>query len=127
MIIMDLIGIFMGNPTAGQRNGVEVSTDGLMTAPVEASIDRSSSTVITCAVRCESGCTCDSAVLSAVDENDNAAGWLTLSNDNNTFSNSITITNIGDTNKLFYARIQSGSTVGVKTAAIKVVGTVEVS
>lgn len=124
---MDLIGIFMGNPTAGQRNGVEVSTDGLMTAPVEASIDRSSSTVITCAVRCESGCTCDSAVLSAVDENDNAAGWLTLSNDNNTFSNSITITNIGDTNKLFYARIQSGSTVGVKTAAIKVVGTVEVS
>ena len=124
---MDLIGIFMGNPTAGQRNGVEVSTDGLMTAPVEASIDRSSSTVITCAVRCESSCTCASAVLSAVDENDNAAGWLTLSNDNNTFSNSITITNIGDTNKLFYARIQSGSTVGVKTAAIKVVGTVEVS
>ena len=124
---MDLIGIFIGNPTAGQRNGVEVSTDGLMTAPVEASIDRSSSTVITCAVRCESGCTCDSAVLSAVDENDNAAGWLTLSNDNNTFSNSITITNIGDTNTLFYARIQSGSTVGVKTAAIKVVGTVEVS
>lgn len=121
---MDLIGIFKGNPVAEQTDGVEVSTDGLMTAPVEASIDRSSSAVVNCAIRCASGCTCASAVLSAVDENDQPAGWLTLSTDNSTFSNSITITNIGDTNKLFYAKIQSGSTVGAKTAAIKVEGTV---
>lgn len=117
---MELIGIFKGSPTSGARDGVEVSTGGLMTAPVEATLERSSNTVITCAIRCESGCTCASATLTADDGNGNPPGWLLLSTDNDTYSNSITITSISDTNKLFYAKITSGSVVGNTTASIRV-------
>lgn len=117
---MDLIGIFKGSPTAGARDGVEVSTEGLMTAPVEAKLERGASEVVKCAIRCEGGCTCDSATLTAVDMSDESVAWLTLSKDNDTFSNSITLTNLDDTNTIFYARIQAGSYVGNETACIRV-------
>ena len=115
---MEYISLFKGNVTAGGTDGIEVSTGGLMTAPIEAVLNTGGNAVQTCAVRCASGASASSVVLTSTE------AWLTLSTDNTTFSDSITISNVGDTNKLFYAKMTAGSTIGVETGLINLETTV---
>jgi len=114
---MEYIAIFKNSPTAGGTDGVEVST-GLMTSPIEAELNTGNTNTQTCAVRCASGCSASSVELTSV------TNWLTLSADNTTFSDTITLTNVGDTNKLFYVKFTAGSSVGVENGAIELVASV---
>lgn len=115
---MEYIAIFKGNVTAGGTDGTEVSSGGLMTAPVEAILNTGADATQTLAVRCAQGLSAASVDITST------AAWLTVSLDGNTFSNSVTITNVGDTNKLFYAKMTAGSTVGVETGFFELEATV---
>ena len=115
---MQYIGIFAGNPTEGEQDGWEVSSGGLYTSPLSATLERNQTRLLACAVRCEVGYTCDSVTLTS-----NKA-WLQLSVDGITFSNSITLTNIDDTNTLFFAEITGGADPGTANGSIALVGTV---
>lgn len=115
---MEYIAIFKGNVHSGQADGLEVSAGGLGTAPVESTLNTGATNTQTCAVRCATGCSAASVVLTSI------SAWLTLSTDNTTFSDSITLTNVGDTNKLFYVKMTAGSNVGVETGAIELEATV---
>ena len=125
---MDLIGVFK-NATSGGRDGVEVSDGGLFTTPAKASLSRSQSTVLTLAVRCESGYSLNELEISLASYNETigafGAGcpWAELSEDGTTFSSSLTLYNIGDVNKLFYVRVTSGTTIGTSKAGIVLEGT----
>lgn len=114
---MEYIAIFKGSVTAGNTDGTEVSA-GLWTVPVEATLNAGTNNTQTCAVRCASGCSASSVVLTS------DSAWLTLSADNTTFSDSITISNVSDTNKLFYVKMTAGSNVGVETGSIGLQATV---
>ena len=118
---MDMIAIFKGSPTSGSRDGTEVSSDGLMTTPVDSILDRGTNNVQTLAVRCENGYETDAVTLTS------QVAWLRLSEDNTTYSDSITLYNVGDTNTLFYAKITAGSTVGVNTGSIRLEADVDVA
>lgn len=115
---MEYIAIFKGNVTAGGTDGTEVSSGGLMTAPVEATLNTGTNNVQQLAVRCAQGLSSASVDITSLE------AWLTLSLDGNTYSNTITVTNVGDTNKLFYAKMTGGSTVGVETGSIELEATV---
>lgn len=125
---MDLIGVFK-NATSGGRDGVEVSDGGLFTSPAKASLSRSQSTVLTLAVRCESGYSLTELELSLATYNPTIAtfvpgcSWAELSADGTTFSSTLTLQNVGDTNKLFYVRVTSGTTIGTEKAGIVLEGT----
>lgn len=118
---MDMIAIFKGSPTAGSRDGVEVSSGDLMDSPVEAILDRGDSINITLAVRCVNGCSTDEVTLMSNE------AWLTLSKTGsaNSWTDEIEIQNVGDTNVLFYAKITAGSVVGVHTGSITLQAEVE--
>lgn len=114
---MEYIAIFKGTVTAGGTDGTEVSV-GLWTVPIEATLHTGASSTQTCAVRCATGCSASTVELTSV------SSWLKLSTDNTTFSDSITLNNVGDTNKLFYVMMTAGSNVGVENGAIELEATV---
>ena len=128
---MEYIGIFNSNPTAGGTDGAEVSRNGVYSNPVEATVDiNGSGSVVACAVRCATGYCVDGDVTlrtMTYESGSYSAGsdYIKLSNTaNGTFSDSIDISNVEDTNVLFYAKILPGATLGNHTAAISLEATV---
>ena len=115
---MEYIAIFKNNPTSGGTDGVEVSSGGLGSSPIEATLNMGTNNVQVCAVRCASGCSASTVTLTST------KAWLTLSVDNTTYSDSISLSNVGDTNKLFYAKITAGSSTGVETGSVELEATV---
>ena len=116
---MNYIAVMSGNPTAGETDGWEVSSGGLYTSPVSATLERNANKNIKCAVRCQEGYVCNSVSLTSNYE------WLTLSVDGENFSNTISLSDVGDTNKIFYVKITAGTDTGTVNGAIALAGSVE--
>ena len=116
---MNFIAVISGNPTVDDTDGWEVSAGGLYTSPISATLARNANKTIKCAVRCQEGYHCASCNLTSIYE------WLTLSVDGNNFSNTITLSDVGDTNKIFYAKITAGIDTGTVNGAIALAGNVE--
>lgn len=118
---MEYIAIFNGNPTAGGVDGVELSQNQVMGnyAGGNIDIDDTQGIVETLAVRCASGYVVDGDVtISCYTYNPGNTEYPTpeqghyvqgstliaLSENGTTFSQSITLSNVDDTNKLFYLK-----------------------
>lgn len=115
---MQYIGIIAGNPTADETDGWEVSSGGLYTSPLSATVERNQTKVVKCAVRCQLGYTCASASLVTT------AAWLKLSTDQENWASTLTLTDIDDTNKIFYAQITGGADAGTTNGTINLSGQV---
>ena len=116
---MQYIGIIAGNPTAGETDGWEVSSGGLYTSPLSATVERNQTKLVKCALRCQEGYHCNSATLVTT------AAWLKLSTDQTNWASSIQLTNIDDTNTVFWAEITGGADPGTTNGSITVTGSVE--
>ena len=118
---MEYISIFNGNPTAGARDGAEVSQNGVLSNPVSADveIDAVSGTVVTCAIRCQSGYEADGNVTIT-----SGLSNVTVSLDGQNWSDSIDVSGVDDTNTLFYVQIEPGANLGTETGVLELAGTV---
>ena len=129
---MQYIGIYDGNPTADNTDGAPVSENGVMSNPVDALIQvGGNDVVVTCAVRTEPNYTVDGDVTITVVTKLN--GGETVGNDyvkvadsqGGTYGNSITLSGVGATNKLFYVKMKAGAVAGsYKAAALRLQATV---
>ena len=112
--------LYMNNPTAGSTDGTEISSDTNV-LPLEIVLDATvaEEKAVKCAVRCDTGFEVEGDVTIYL-EGTNAAKW-TLSPDddyedsdtavlNGLFASAIILTDVGSTNKTFWAKAVSSGT-----------------
>ena len=114
------INIYMGNPTADGADGIEVSTDGKNTAPIDVTLDASKaeSKTVKLAVRCESGYKTNDDGLTLSLSGTNASKWA-LAYDasctgdtppaDSAFSSSISKLPVAEKNIIFWVRATSST------------------
>ena len=124
------VGIFNGNPTAGGTDGAEVSQNGVLSNPISASI-RTGTQKIKCAVRCETGMHADGALQIKVvtrtggGYQDGHEGIKVCTTQNGTYADSISLSNVDDTNTLFWVRLAAGQQAGTDaTGALRLQGVI---
>ena len=111
--------VYMNNPTAGSTDGTEISSND-NTLPLTVTLDASQaeSKAVKCAVRCDTGYEIEGDV-NVYFEGTNAAKW-TAAPDNSysdasvalasaTWSNTIILTDVGATNKIFWVKAASAT------------------
>ena len=112
------------NATANQQDGDEVSISKTFTAPIQMKLNAAinATKTIPLAVRTATGYqTVNDVVISVVDDTNNHFSLCT--SQNGTFSTSITMSGITDTNKIFYLKgtsTDSDYPVVERTPAVKV-------
>lgn len=129
---MQYIGIFNGNPTAGDTDGAEVSQNHVMSNPVSglASVG-GNPVVVKCAARCQTSYSVSGnlTISTATYENGSYSSGndnikVSLS-ENGPWTDSITLSNVADENVLFYVQMQPGAVIGTYgNASLKLEGTV---
>lgn len=105
------INVYSGNPTAGEKDGTIISTDGTHTAPLVVNLDASQNEVkvTKLAIRCEDGYTTTGNTV-IQDDNDTNDRWKFSLTDEGGWADSITLGNGIDTgNAIFYAKATSSS------------------
>ena len=102
------MNLYKGNPTAGGTDGTLVSLDGVGTSPVQFTLDASQAESATqpVAVRCESGYEVDGNVTVSA-SGTNAARWSFCDTAAGTYTTSISLAGVDDTNKVFYVKADS--------------------
>lgn len=102
------MNLYKGNPTAGGTDGTLVSLDGVGTSPVSFTLDASQAESATqpVAVRCESGYEVDGNVTVSA-SGTNAARWSFSATENGTYASTLTLSNVGATNTVFYVKADS--------------------
>lgn len=117
------ITMYTGNPTAGATDGTPVSSMGSLTSPIGAMVEAGQKVVVPCAVRCVAGYVAGVTLAAFTREGSSyspGSTWIELSEDGENWSDSVTLINVVDVNKLFYVRIAGGETGGADdTGAIK--------
>jgi len=110
------IKMYTGNPTAGGTDGTEVSSNGTLTSPINATVEAGQSQIVTCAVRCLAGyialCTIAAYTRTAGGTYEAGSDWIQVSTDGNTWGSSIQIDDVVDENALFYVKISGGQSGG---------------
>lgn len=107
------INVYNNNPNAGLTDGSVVSTGGVYDNPISVSLNASTneSKTVKLAIRCESGFTTSGSTTIGELGDTNNRWQLSLSGDDGTWANSITIaTPIGATNTVFWAKASSADT-----------------
>lgn len=102
------MNLYKGNPTAGGTDGTLVSLDGVGTSPVSFTLDASQAESATqpVAVRCESGYEVDGNVTVSA-SGTNAARWSFCATQGGTYTSTLTLSNVGATNTVFYVKADS--------------------
>lgn len=129
---MQYIGIFNGNPTAGDTDGAEVSQNHVMSNPVSALTSTDGEpAVVPCAVRCQTGYMADGDItISTATYSD---GSYDFGNDyikvsdsqSGPWEDSIDISGVTDVNSLFYVQLSPGAVIGTYgNAALTLEGTI---
>lgn len=102
----EYINVYMGNPTAGAKDGTAVSTDDTFTAPIEFALNavKNKSQTIKLAIRTEAGYLTVGET-KIYDENDTNDRLKLCWTEDGEFSDTIsTSEQISDTNIIFYAK-----------------------
>lgn len=114
---MALLHFYMNNPTAGAVDGTEISSND-NTLPLTVILDASQSEAkaVKCAVRCDTGYSVEGDT-SIYFEGTNAGKWQAAPDDNYsdtaealstaTWANTIILSNVGATNKIFWVKATS--------------------
>ena len=126
--------IYINNPTAGGTDGTEAST-GAGTTPIAVTLDaaKNEEQAVKCAVRCDSGFKIDGDVSIAI-SGDSADKWKVANDDSYADSesallsaawgDSLTLSDVADTNVLFWAKAASANTeVPQKDASVTITAT----
>ena len=129
---MDYIAIFNNNPTDGGTDGSEVSQDRVMNNPISAVVNSGDSKIVKCAVRCVSGYHVSGDLHIAAVIYDEETGeyerdydYIKVSDaEDGSYSSSIDLSNVGDTNKVFWVKIFGMNSPGTLTAGLRLEGTV---
>ena len=112
--------IYINNPTAGETDGTEAST-GAGTSPIAVTLDaaKSEEQAVKCAVRCDAGFRIDGDISIAI-SGDSADKWKVAADDSYadsaaalssaTWKDNLSLSNVADTNVLFWAKASSSST-----------------
>ncbi len=107
---MEYIAIFNSNPTEGRLDGAEVSEEGIFSNPISANPTVDGFTKVKCAVRCATGYTANLVYLTVKTRQ---SGGMVTGNDyvsisateNGNYDESLTLSNVNATNKVFWARL----------------------
>lgn len=112
--------LYMNNPTAGSTDGTEISSDtNVLPLTIILDASQAETKAVRCAVRCDSGYSVEGDTTIYL-EGANAAKWSLSPDDDyedsdtalldNLFSSAIILTNVGSTNKTFWAKATSATT-----------------